>query len=844
VLLDGWDAGAIRHNIVNGLKWGPDGWLYGRHGIMATSNVGKPGASDNERTRLNCCIWRYHPTHRVFEVVCQGTTNPWGSDWDQYGNLWFINTVIGHLWDGIPGAWFQRMYGEHLAPHRYGLIDQHADHYHWDTTGSWTDSRNAAHGADALGGGHAHSGLMIYQGDNWPAEYRHEVFTLNFHGRRINHDHLDPMGSAYVGRHRPDFAKFADPWFRGVDLAYGPDGGVFVLDWSDTGECHENDADGVHRETGRIFKITYGTPRKPAVADVSKLTDPQLVQLQNHPNEWFVRHARRVLQERATAGEDMTAVHAALRKMFDQQADAPGKLRALWALHATGGASEAWLAELLAHPEEHVRAWAVTLLVELGEPIPQVLARFQEMARKDPSAVVRLSLASALQRVSLEQCVFLAQALASHAEDANDHNLPLMIWYGIEPAVSAGLPTARHLYKSARLPLVRQLITRRLAEDLETSPADTEHLLEWAAIQDSLPIQLDVLRGLSQALRGWRKAPQPAAWPEFVRQAGLQANSEVRDRVRELSVVFGDGRALEEVKQMALNGSLEAPARQAAVRQLIDASAPDLDTLLEKMILDRDLAGVAARGLARSSDAEAREVIFKHFGSLSSEDQSAVVGQLVTRTESSRQLLGEVEHGTVRRGLINAMHARQILGHGDAALNQDLARVWGEIRSTDADKQRLMAKYKALLTPDCLAQADLPHGRELFDKACAVCHRLYGEGKSIGPDLTGSGRSNLDYLLENVVDPSAIVPADYRVSNLELKDGRSLTGIVVARNERTIELQMQNERLTIDRADITQLQQGALSLMPEGLLETLKDNEIRDLVGYLMHQGQVPVHRN
>jgi putative membrane-bound dehydrogenase-like protein len=838
VLLDGWDDGSVRHNIVNGLKWGPDGWLYGRHGIMATSSVGKPGAPDSQRIRLNCCIWRYHPTRRVFEVVCHGTTNPWGHDWDQYGNLWFVNTVIGHLWEAIPGAWFKRMYGEHLAPRRYELIDQHADHYHWDTTGSWMDSRNSGHGADALGGGHAHSGLMIYQGDNWPAQYRNEVFMINYHGRRINQDHLDPLDSAFVGRHRPDFARFGDPWFRGVELGYGPDGGVYVLDWSDTGECHENDADGVHRDTGRIFKITSGAPRLPAVSDVAKLSDLELVQLQNHSNEWFVRHARRVLQERAAQGRNMTAAHAALRKMFQEQADVPGKLRALWALHATGGTDSTWLDELLAHRDPHVRSWAVTLLVENREPGARTLARFAEMAAHEPSAAVRLSLASAMQRIGLEERAPLARALAEHAEDANDRNLPLMIWYGIEPAVSAGLPKAREIYTSARMPLLRQLMARRLAEDIEKSPPNTERLLEWATGQN-LEVQLDVLRGFSDALHGWRKAPQPSSWAQFASRAAQEPNNEIRDRLRDLSVIFGDGRALEEVRQMALNSKLDASVRQGALGQLVEARALDLDALLERMLLDRDLAGVAARGLARSSDASSRETIFKHFGSLSSEDQSAVVGQLVARATSARQLLDAMAQGKVARGLINAMYARQILNHGDAALNEQLAKVWGEIRNTDADKQRLMARYKALLKPAGLAQADLSHGRELFDKTCAVCHRLYGEGKTIGPDLTGSGRNNLDYLLENVVDPSAIVPADYRVSNVELRDDRSLTGIVVAKSERTIDLQMQNERLTIDRADIREIQQGTLSLMPEGLLETLKEGEIRDLIAYLMHDGQV-----
>jgi putative membrane-bound dehydrogenase-like protein len=841
MLLDGWDAGPIRHNIVNGLKWGPDGWLYGRHGIQATSNVGKPGAPDSERTRLNCCIWRYHPTRHVFEVVCQGGTNPWGHDWDQFGNLWFINTVIGHLWQGIPGAWFKRMYGEHLEPRRYQLIDQHADHYHWDISGSWTDSRSSSHGADALGGGHAHSGLMIYLGDNWLAQYRNELFTLNFHGRRINQDHLDRQGSGYAGRHRPDLVKFADPWFRGVDLAYGPDGGVFVLDWSDTGECHENDADGVHRETGRIFKITYGTVHKPGVSDVSKLPDLELVRLQLHPNDWFVRQARRVLQERAALGRDMTAVHSALHSLFDEQTEVPRKLDALWALHVTGGTSEPWLRQLLSHASENVRSWAITLLVESDEPESATRTRFQQLAENDPSAMVRLALASALQRLKLEERPALARALSAHAEDAKDHNLPLMIWYGIEPALSAGLPSARDLYSTTRIPLLRQLIVRRLGEDLEKSLADTDRLLDWATRQASTTVDLDVLRGLAEALRGWRKAPKPAAWGTFAKLASREPNSEIRDRLRELSVVFGDGRALAEVRQIALDTQADAQARASALRQLIEARADDLDTLLEKLILDRALAGAAARGLALSTDSSARATIFKHFSSISSEDQSAVVGQLVTRAASARDLLEAMAQGTVRRGLVNAMHARQILAHGDPALSKRLAEVWGEIRGSDADKQNLMARYKALLTAERLRQADLPHGRELFEKTCAVCHRLYGEGKSIGPDLTGSGRGNLDYLLENVVDPSAIVPADYQVSNLELKDDRSLTGIVVARNERTIELQMQNERLTIDRSEIKELQQGTLSLMPEGLLETLHDDEIRDLIAYLMHPQQVPL---
>src|ERR1051325_3828179 len=159
VLLDGFDASAVRHNIANGLKFGPDGWIYGRHGILASSKVGRPGASEAERTLVNAGIWRYHPITHKFEMVANGTTNPWGSDWDENGQLFFINTVIGHLWHVVPGAFFKRMYGEPRNPHLYELIDQTADFVHGDTGENWANIQKLGvpPTTPKAGGGHAHS---------------------------------------------------------------------------------------------------------------------------------------------------------------------------------------------------------------------------------------------------------------------------------------------------------------------------------------------------------------------------------------------------------------------------------------------------------------------------------------------------------------------------------------------------------------------------------------------------------------------------------------------------------------------------------------------------------------
>ena len=259
------------------------------------------------------------------------------------------------------------MYGEDLAPYRYALLETCADHIHW-AGGLWTDSREGKGKHGEAGGGHAHVGAMIYLGDNWPDLYRDNVFTCNIHGKRINRDRLERRGSGYVARHDRDFLMANDPWFRGLELKYGPDGAVYMTDWYDTGECHENDADDAHRENGRIYKISHGTP-KPVTVDLASQDDEALAQLQLHHNDWFVRTARRLLQERAAAGRDLSKSHQLLRTILADNADVTRRLRAAWALYASGGLDEKAALAMLDQPSEHIRAWGVRLLCDSGSAV-------------------------------------------------------------------------------------------------------------------------------------------------------------------------------------------------------------------------------------------------------------------------------------------------------------------------------------------------------------------------------------------------------------------------------------------------------------------------------------------
>jgi putative membrane-bound dehydrogenase-like protein len=459
VLLDGWNDGEVGHCVFNGLTWGPDGWLYGQQGIQGESFVGRPGAPKSERRRFNGGIWRFHPTRHVFEVVAEGTTNPWGFDFDDHGQAFFSNCVIGHLWHYIPGAHYKRMYGQDFTPNTYALMGECSDHKHY-SGGSWQKSGDGSVEHMRLGGGHAHTGAMIYMGGNWPDTFRNTIFMHNIHGRRLNQDVLERRGSGYVARHGTDLMHSEDPWFRGVALNYGPDGAVYLSDWQDLGECHDND--GVHRTSGRLYRISYGQAKKPEDLDLAKLSDGALVEMQSHKNEWFVRQARRLLHERSAAGKDLSRAHEDLKAMLNSEGNVPRQLRALWALHVSGGIDGGGLERLLQHPNEHLRAWAVRLLVDAPPASASVIQQFESLARGDSSPLVRLFLASALQRIPQAERWGVAEGLCRH-EDGQDANLPLMIWYGIEPVVASDRSRALQLAGSSKIPLIRQHIVRRLA---------------------------------------------------------------------------------------------------------------------------------------------------------------------------------------------------------------------------------------------------------------------------------------------------------------------------------------------------------------------------------------------
>ncbi|MDG2220262.1 MAG: c-type cytochrome [Rubripirellula sp.] len=849
VILDGWDDDRVRHNIVNGLSWGPDGWLYGRHGIQATSLVGSPETPPEHRVQMECAIWRYHPTRRQVEVVARGTTNPWGMDWDQHGQLFFINTVIGHLWHVVPGSYYQRMYGDHFDPHVYQLLPQTADHFHWDVSEeSWHDTKRngVTSGTDKAGGGHAHQGMMIYAGNNWPDQYRGQLFTFNFHGRRINVERLERHGATYRGRHENDFMKSGDPWFRGIEMVCGPDGGVYIADWSDIGECHEND--GIHRSSGRLFKIVYGET-KPESHDLSKLTSVELVKLLDHRNEWFSRHARRLLQERAVTennnsgpfmtDQELAEVIAQLRRDFQTSDALTHRLRVMWALYAVGAANETWLINCLSDPNEHVRCWAVQLLIDQGSPTSQARNALESLATKEDSGLVLSFLASALHRLPHQHRWVLATHLASHHKFASDSHYPLFVWYGIQPAVAGYPKQAVRLADSSRLPLLRQHLARRLTEEIDHQPQAVNELVKLIS-DDRTAAAGDILRGMHAALQGRSQVTAPSDWAR-VESAFASPSTDANELVRDLSVVFGSGRALKDLLELVKSDGTPIDVRRRSIQALVTARTEGFATTLQQLLPKRYINVEAIRGLAAYRDPETAKLLLKHFDRFYQPAKTEAISTLVSRPEYCSVLLDAIQSGTIERNEVSPFQIRQIQLFGKQELNTQISRLWPELQQIPAQKQKQIANYKSLLTAEVLLQADLSEGRLLFKQHCGKCHKLFNDGETVGPPLTGTQRNQLDYLLENIVDPSATVSKDYQLSIVLTDDGRVLNGVLLAQNERTITLRTTDQRLVLSRDQIEMIRESALSLMPDQQLDLMTPDQVRDLIAYLMSPSQVPL---
>lgn len=852
ILLDGWGYDDT-HETLNSFTWGPDGWLYGCHGVFTHSKVGSPGTPDSQREKLNAGVWRYHPTKRTFEVFAYGTSNPWGIDFNELGDFFISACVIPHLYHMIQGGRYRRQgRASHFNPYTFESIDTMADHVHYASglrkNASWNEKRSDRYPTPAdtseLGGGHAHCGLALYLADTFPSQYQGQAFFHNLHGHRLVRESLETDGSGYIARHRPGFLFARDHDFIGVGVMLGPDGALYFSDWHDSQTCHHTNVEAWDRSNGRLFRVRHGS-RKPYRFDLKEKTDTELTQLLAHPNAYFRRQAQRLLQERAHTGMlDADAIDSALKAFSATDNPTPLRLRSLWTRWVCGLLGEADLIAQLGDANPHVRAWAIQLLGEDKQPLREAaLAALLSTAEKEDSAVVLRYLASLMQRIPMDQRWGVAGALLQKPEGfARDKNLSLVIWYGMESLVGEDPVRAMAMVENTQWEKLKNFTFRRAS----INAAGRKLLVSSLANASEADTYLTRAQQLNLALETLPPVSRPDSWGN-ARRRGLELaedSMELQDLILRISTRFGDTDTFPKWRSIALDRQADAQQRVQAVDLLLAGGDEQLKKISMELLDDKDMRETALDTLAHFPGSDTAQVLIQKLNTLPAWLRNQVVNALSSTSEMALALLKAVDGGTLESTLISPVLLQQISRFENKNIQDLIASNWKQLDTADTSNlEAAIREWKEeKLTGEILEAGNAAAGRLVFRNTCGTCHKFFGEGADIGPNLTGSNRVNLDYVLENVLAPNAVVSKDYLINIFKLNDGRVISGMIQEETPEFVTVAMPGgTAIQFSSTDVAERRELNQSFMSAGLFNALPLNQVSDLIAYLASPEKVPL---
>jgi putative membrane-bound dehydrogenase-like protein len=801
------------HSVANSLTWGPDGWLYGCQGSTVTAHV--------RGVEFQQGVWRYHPLTHSFELFCEGGGNSWGLDFDRHGHLLYSTNVGGcTMLHGVQGGYYWKSFGKHGALHNpfaYGYFD-HVPHQNFR-------------------GGHVTVGGVIYRGDNFPPRFRDKVIAADLLGHAVYWHDVEPAGSSFRSRHGGELLLANDTWFAPSDVALGPDGCVYVADWHDARMAHPDPDAEWDRSNGRVYRIAYGTPPPVRDLDLAKLRSDELVKLLSHPNDWYARTARRLL-----AGRRDPEVIFPLRTLVLESTNDDLALQALWALYVSGGFNEPFATRTLAHRNPDVRRWTVRLLGDECRVSAYTARRLEQLAADDPSPVVRSQLACTAKRLPAGDALPIVRRLVLRDCDVADPHIPLLLWWAVERHAVGAVESVTDFFGSPaawRSSLARDTITERLVRRYAaegTPPTDDA----CARLLGSAPTSADRQRLLMALERGLQERPGPTRSVHLASGLGQALADWWRAAPDDAMLVrilarAGDPHALDRALALCRDGAVPAEARAALLAVVGEVGTPDQAGSVLALVGGREPVPVQLAALAAwqrlGTDDQAATLMGTYLrlaGPVRARARSALLG----RKGWAGLFLRAVDTGRVPDAEVTVEDLRAVAAHHDPALDELVRKHWGTIHGATTEEK--LAEVRRLNNDLRAGPGNPQAGRELFTKHCATCHRLFGEGTALGPDLTHANRADRDFLLVSLVDPSSVIRKEYLSYTAQTTDGRVLTGLITEQTPQRVTLvNARSEATVLLRSEIESLRESPVSLMPEGLLQTLKPQELRDLFRYL-----------
>jgi putative heme-binding domain-containing protein len=801
------------HSVVNSLRFGPDGWLYGAQGSTVSGNVKRPGSKDKPIRTMGQLIWRYHPELRRYEVFAEGGGNTFGVEINNKGEIFSGHNggdTRGFHYE--QGGYLRKGFGKHgplSNPYAFGYFNNMKHH----KVARFTHN------------------FVIYEENVLPDEYRGRLFGIEpLQGQVVMSD-FQPDQSSFQTRDISRVIKTNDQWFRPVDIKAGPDGCIYVADMYEQRIDHSSHYAGrIDRTNGRIYRLKPKELPKATTFDYGKLKSSDLQAQLNHAGKWHRQTAQRLLADRhdeRTKGS-----------LLEQTMKAGGQksLELLWALHAVGGLKDdsEVAVTLLGHGDPFVRAWTVRLLCDHYQVEPAIAHALANLAAKEPYVEVRKQLASSARRLPAMDALPILRNLLNYDEDSKDIHQPLLLWWAIEAKATDGsrneileaLFSDKEIWQKA---IVKDHIVDRMMKRYALA-GSREELIAAAALLDASPDKAStdlLLKGFEETYKGRSLAGLPDQLVAAIAKSGggstaLQLRQGDGDAIKLAvdAVQSGKGRATDRLQYLQIFGEVRRPEFIPVLLKVVDS---------EK---NAQLISAALTSLQAFDDLRVGRAVIASLKGIPTDARIVAETLLGSRSVWAIELLKAVDRGELKPEDVSETALRKILLHDNSQINELVSKHWGSVAGATTEEMR--AEVARLMTVIEAASGNPKKGKVLYMQNCGKCHTLFTEGGKIGPDLTAFKRDNLERILINVVNPSLEIREGFENYIVVTEDGRVVNGFLADKDSQVVVLRgVDGQNLIFRRDEIEVMRAIPKSVMPEGTVKKLTEQQIRDLFAYL-----------
>lgn len=811
------------HAVANNLRWGPDGWLYGAQGSTTTANI---SSSVSKNVKFDGqAIWRYQPESHVFEVFAEGGGNTFDVEIDEKGRIYSGDngTARGQYYK--QGAYYVRNFGKHGAltnPYAFGFLS------------------NMTLQGEKVRFTHA---FIKYEGGSLPGRYRGKMIALNPLQRYVQLSRFEPNGSTFGIVDEAKIVETQDHWFRPVDVTLGPDGAVYIADWYDSRLSHVDPRDTWSKSNGRIYRLG-NKDMKQSISefDLPSRTNDELIAMLSNPNRWI---RQQVLVEFGDRRDP--SVIPALTNLIKSD-NSQLALEALWAVNLSGGFNEKVALQCLRHKDPFVRLWAVRLTGDAGKYTDSLTVALIRLAAAEQHAEVRSQLAATAKRLPSDAALPIIRNLLQH-DDSTDPDIPLQIWWALESKTASDPNDVLALFKDASLwrnrtvnaTLLGRLIQRYAMQGDSTGFAVCAQLINQAPSLEDVKI---LFNGLQEGLRGRDLVSLPAVLVKALKPY----QSKLTHQTLSLAIRQGEKKAISQALEIVADPKAPVAERLSYIRLFGEinepASVPKLLGVVENNQSSPALRQDALQALRRYDAADIGQRVVKAYPDKLRADpgvRMAALSLFASRPAWAMDLMNAIDRKrqpgedfiahSIQKEDVPQPIVIQLRLLNDAGVSGMAARIWPEVRSgSGEEKTNRITQVSRVLQGGSGSPAP---GRSVFMNTCGSCHRLFEQGGTLGPDLSGYDRKNVNDLLTNIVDPGAYIREGYAMYRITTLDGRILSGMIESKSGTTVSVKLlSGEVITLPDGEIREMRAQS-SMMPENLLDALSDQQIRDLFAYL-----------